>query len=136
MVDTVDRSLIAAPLADPSATWAVGHRPLQPALPVLHARGGVCLAFRKDLLTFEEIRELVTCFPSSASTRFDSLRRTPAPQDLPTLVSMLADNPRIHDLAMTTNGILLPEHAQALYDAGLHRSPSASIPFAPNASSA
>ena len=33
-------------------------------------------------------------------------------KDLPTLVSMLADNPRIADLAMTTNGILLSEQAR------------------------
>jgi cyclic pyranopterin phosphate synthase len=34
---------------------------------------------------------------------------------------MIARNPRIEDLAITTNGILLAESARALYDAGLHR---------------
>jgi cyclic pyranopterin phosphate synthase len=34
---------------------------------------------------------------------------------------MLAYNPCIKDLAMTTNGVLLADQAKALYDAGLHR---------------
>ena len=77
---------------------------------------------REDLLTFEEIRELVDIF---SELGVDKVRLTGGEpllrKDLPTLVSMLAANPRLHDLAMTTNGILLTEHAQALYDAGLHR---------------
>jgi cyclic pyranopterin phosphate synthase len=77
---------------------------------------------REDLLTFEEIRELVDMF---SELGVDKVRLTGGEpllrKDLPTLVSMLADNSRLHDLAMTTNGILLTEHAQALYDAGLHR---------------
>jgi cyclic pyranopterin phosphate synthase len=42
-------------------------------------------------------------------------------RDLPTLVKRLADRSRIRDLAMTTNGVLLAEHAAALAEAGLHR---------------
>jgi cyclic pyranopterin phosphate synthase len=34
---------------------------------------------------------------------------------------MLAANPRIRDLAMTTNGVLFAEHAEGLRAAGLHR---------------
>jgi cyclic pyranopterin phosphate synthase len=34
---------------------------------------------------------------------------------------MLARNPRVKDLAMTTNGVLLAEQAKPLHDAGLHR---------------
>jgi len=34
---------------------------------------------------------------------------------------MLAANPRIRDLAMTTNGVLFAEHAEELRAAGLHR---------------
>jgi len=37
------------------------------------------------------------------------------------LVQMLAGNPRIRDLAMTTNGVLLAERAGPLREAGLHR---------------
>jgi cyclic pyranopterin phosphate synthase len=42
-------------------------------------------------------------------------------RDLAVLVKGLAARPRIRDLAMTTNGVLLAEHAQPLKDAGLHR---------------
>jgi cyclic pyranopterin phosphate synthase len=77
---------------------------------------------REDLLSFEEIRELVDLF---SELGVDKVRLTGGEpllrKDLPTLVAMLAANPRLHDLAMTTNGVLLAEHAQALYDAGLHR---------------
>ena len=37
------------------------------------------------------------------------------------LVAKLAQRPAIRDLAMTTNGVLLAQHALALRDAGLHR---------------
>src|SRR5690606_33914722 len=42
-------------------------------------------------------------------------------KDLPDLVAKLAAVDGIEDLAMTTNGLLLPQHAAALADAGLHR---------------
>jgi len=42
-------------------------------------------------------------------------------KDLPVLMRMLRRNPRITDLALTTNGVLLAEQAQAFRDAGLHR---------------
>jgi len=42
-------------------------------------------------------------------------------KDLPVLIRMLRENARITDLALTTNGILLAEQAEALRDAGLHR---------------
>jgi cyclic pyranopterin phosphate synthase len=77
---------------------------------------------REDLLTFEEIRTLVDIF---AELGVDKIRLTGGEpllrKDLPALVAMLADNLHINDLAMTTNGVLLGEQAQALYAAGLHR---------------
>jgi cyclic pyranopterin phosphate synthase len=77
---------------------------------------------REDLLSFEEIRELVDIF---ADLGVDKIRLTGGEpllrKDLPALVAMLADSPRINDLAMTTNGVLLADQAQALYAAGLHR---------------
>jgi len=77
---------------------------------------------REDLLTFEEIRELVDIFSELGVEKVRLTGGEPLlRKDLPTLVSMLADNPHIADLAMTTNGILLSEQAGALYDAGLHR---------------
>jgi cyclic pyranopterin phosphate synthase len=42
-------------------------------------------------------------------------------RDLAGLVRMLAANPRIRDLALTTNGVLFAEHADELRAAGLHR---------------
>jgi cyclic pyranopterin phosphate synthase len=41
--------------------------------------------------------------------------------DLPTLVGMIRRDPRVRDLALTTNGIMLASHARALRDAGLRR---------------
>src|SRR5206468_8461976 len=42
-------------------------------------------------------------------------------RDLPALIRLLADKPRLRDLAITTNGVLLAEQASSLKEAGLHR---------------
>ena len=42
-------------------------------------------------------------------------------RDLPLLVEKIARIPGIQDLALTTNGVLLAQQAQSLYDAGLRR---------------
>lgn len=77
---------------------------------------------RQDLLTFEEISELVECF---AELGVDKVRITGGEpllrRDLSTLVQMVVRIPRIHDVAITTNGVLLADHAQALWEAGLSR---------------
>jgi cyclic pyranopterin phosphate synthase len=77
---------------------------------------------REDLLTFEEIRHLVDVFTDLG---VDKVRLTGGEpllrRDVPVLVRLLAGLPRVRDLAMTTNGLLLTDHAQALRDAGLHR---------------
>ena len=77
---------------------------------------------REDLLTFEEIHELVAVFTELG---VDKLRLTGGEpllrRDVPALVRMLAPTPGIRDLAITTNGLLLPEQARALHEAGLHR---------------
>jgi GTP 3',8-cyclase len=77
---------------------------------------------REDLLTFEEIRELVAIFTELG---VDKVRLTGGEpllrRDLPALVRMLAQTRGAKDLAMTTNGVQLAEHARALYEAGLHR---------------
>jgi GTP 3',8-cyclase len=77
---------------------------------------------RKDLLTFEEMGELVGAF---ADLGVETVRLTGGEplvrRQLPRLVERLAAEPRIRDLALTTNGILLAEHARALKAAGLHR---------------
>jgi len=77
---------------------------------------------REDILHFEEIARLVDVF---ADLGVDKVRLTGGEpllrKYLDRLVSLLAANPRIKDLAMTTNGVLLAEQAAALRAAGLHR---------------
>ena len=77
---------------------------------------------RENILHFEEISALVDMF---ADLGVDRVRLTGGEpilrRNLPTLVRMLSAKPRIRDLAMTTNGILLADHARDLYEAGLHR---------------
>jgi cyclic pyranopterin phosphate synthase len=77
---------------------------------------------RQDLLTFEEVTRLVELFTALG---VDKVRLTGGEpllrKNLATLVQMLAANPRLTDLALTTNGVLLAEQAQTLYQAGLHR---------------
>ena len=77
---------------------------------------------REDLLHFEEIERLVDVF---IELGVDKVRLTGGEpllrRDVTSLVAKLAGRPRIRDLAMTTNGVLLAQHAQALRDAGLHR---------------
>jgi cyclic pyranopterin phosphate synthase len=77
---------------------------------------------RADILTFEEIARLVDVF---AGLGVDKVRFTGGEpllrKDLSHLVKMIAAEPRIRDLAITTNGILLAQEAQALRDAGIQR---------------
>ena len=77
---------------------------------------------QSHLLTFEEI----TRFAQVASQLgVDKLRLTGGEplmrRELPKLVAMLTALPGIRDIGLTTNGVLLPEHAQSLYDGGLRR---------------
>ncbi len=77
---------------------------------------------RQDLLTFEELERLVDAFVEEG---VDRLRLTGGEpllrRDLPTLVARLAAKPGIRDLALTTNGVLLAQQAEALRASGLHR---------------
>src|SRR6267142_2727461 len=77
---------------------------------------------REDILHFGEMAALTDVF---LDLGVDKVRLTGGEpllrRDLPRLVRMLAAKPRIRDLAMTTNGVLLAEHAAALKAAGLHR---------------
>ncbi len=77
---------------------------------------------RSEILTFEEITRFVTV---AAKLGVDRLRLTGGEplvrSDLPQLVAMLARIPGIRDIALTTNGLLLAEHAEALRAAGLGR---------------
>ena len=77
---------------------------------------------REELLTFEELRDLAAVFTELG---VDKVRLTGGEpllrNDLPVLVRLLAENAQIKDLALTTNGVLLAQQAQALREAGLHR---------------
>jgi cyclic pyranopterin phosphate synthase len=77
---------------------------------------------RAEILDFEEIERFVRI---AAGLGVDKLRVTGGEpllrRDLPVLIERLAAIPGIRDLALTTNGVLLPELARPLYDAGLRR---------------
>jgi GTP 3',8-cyclase len=77
---------------------------------------------REDILTFEEIERLVDQF---LQLGVDKVRLTGGEpllrKNLPALVERLSRKPRIRDLAMTTNGVLLATAAGDLKRAGLGR---------------
>jgi cyclic pyranopterin phosphate synthase len=83
---------------------------------------GVQFVSRAEILDFEEIERFVRI---AARLGIDKLRVTGGEpllrRDLPVLIERLALIPGIRDLALTTNGVLLPELARPLYDAGLRR---------------
>ena len=77
---------------------------------------------RRDLLQFEEMSTLVDVFTQAGVDRVRVTGGEPLlRRDLPELIRMIARKPAIRDLALTTNGVMLAEHAGALRDAGLHR---------------
>jgi cyclic pyranopterin phosphate synthase len=77
---------------------------------------------REDILQFEEIERLVDVFLDLGVDRVRLTGGEPLlRRDLPELITRLARRPRIRDLAMTTNGVLLAEQARAFATAGLHR---------------
>jgi len=77
---------------------------------------------RQTLLTFKEIVFLTELFSEQGVDRVRITGGEPLlRKDLASLIGMLQKNTRIQDIAMTTNGVLLAEHAQNLFDAGLHR---------------
>jgi cyclic pyranopterin phosphate synthase len=77
---------------------------------------------RQDLLTFEEMSQLVELFGEMGVNRLRITGGEPLlRRDLPSLVASLAAKPWVTDLAMTTNGVLLADAINDLKDAGLHR---------------
>lgn len=84
--------------------------------------GDITFAPREELLSFEEIARVVAVLARAGIhdvrlTGGEPLMR----RDLAELVAMIAAIDDVRDLAMTTNGILLPKFAQRLRDAGLQR---------------
>lgn len=77
---------------------------------------------RKELLTFEEIERFVRVVARLGIRKLRLTGGEPLVRhDLPRLVAMLAGVPGIDDIALTTNGMLLPDQAGPLRAAGLRR---------------
>jgi cyclic pyranopterin phosphate synthase len=83
---------------------------------------GAVFSDRADILSYEEIERFVR---AAVPLGINKLRLTGGEplvrRDLASLVARLASIPGIHDLALTTNAVLLEQHAQSLYEAGLRR---------------
>ncbi len=76
---------------------------------------------RSQILSFEEITRLAKIFHSLGMRKIRLSGGEPLLRaDLPRLVSWLSELPDI-EIALTTNGSLLAEHARALAEAGLSR---------------
>ena len=77
---------------------------------------------REQILHFEEVSTLADVF---IDLGVDKIRLTGGEpllrRDLVALIRLLAAKPRLRDLAITTNGVLLAEQAPGLKEAGLHR---------------
>jgi GTP 3',8-cyclase len=77
---------------------------------------------RSEILSFEEITRLARIL---AELGVEEVRLTGGEplvrRDLPELVRMLAAVEGVHDLSLTTNGVLLDRLAKPLVDAGLRR---------------
>jgi cyclic pyranopterin phosphate synthase len=77
---------------------------------------------RETLLSFEEITTITEAFTALGVDRVRLTGGEPLlRRELPALIAQLAALPAVHDLALTTNGVLLAGKARALRDAGLHR---------------
>jgi cyclic pyranopterin phosphate synthase len=77
---------------------------------------------RASILSFEEMARVCRVFTDLGVTKLRLTGGEPLlRKDLATLVGLLAREPRIRDLALTTNGLLLARHAAQLRQAGLQR---------------
>jgi cyclic pyranopterin phosphate synthase len=77
---------------------------------------------REELLTYEEIASIVRSMAGMGLKRVRITGGEPLiRRDLPELVRMISAVPEIEDLSLSTNAVLLAEHADALREAGLQR---------------
>ena len=83
---------------------------------------GVCQKSHGDILSFEEITEIVT---AAAQLGIRKVRITGGEplvrRGVTELCRMVAAVPGIEEVALTTNGILLEQYAQGLKEAGVNR---------------
>lgn len=83
---------------------------------------GVKFQPRDQILSFEEIERIARVAAENGVTKLRLTGGEPLVRhDLPVLIQKLTAIPGIRDLALTTNAVLLAQHAQCLYDAGLRR---------------
>src|SRR5712671_6448669 len=83
---------------------------------------GVKFQPREEILTFEEIERFVRIAVTMGVRKLRLTGGEPLlRKGLPDLIRRLSAIDGIQDLALTTNGVLLAEQAQELYDAGLRR---------------
>ena len=83
---------------------------------------GVEFMERSEILSFEEIERFARVAARLGITKLRVTGGEPlVRRDLPVLIRKLAAIPGIHDLALTTNAVLLEEMAEPLYQAGLRR---------------
>jgi cyclic pyranopterin phosphate synthase len=77
---------------------------------------------RHEILRYEEIERVAAVAAALGITRIRLTGGEPlVRRDLPSLVDRLTKNPGINEVALTTNGLLLAQHAVALCQAGLSR---------------
>jgi len=77
---------------------------------------------REQLLTYEEIARIVRTMAGMGLRRVRITGGEPlVRRDLPELARMLTDIGVLDDLSLSTNGVLLAEHAEALRSAGVTR---------------
>jgi GTP 3',8-cyclase len=77
---------------------------------------------KTEILTYEEITEIVRQLAPLGLRRIRLTGGEPTIRPaLPTLVRMLRDVPEVEDIALSTNGVLLPTLAAPLAEAGLLR---------------
>src|SRR5678809_1570742 len=75
---------------------------------------------REDVLTYEEMATLTSYFTDLGVDRVRLTGGEPLlRRNLPELIRLLLQNRRVTEIALTTNGILLAEQAEALYEACL-----------------
>src|SRR5256885_13111020 len=81
------------------------------------------VAPKEQMLSYEEIEYAVEIFVSLGIEKIRLTGGEPMMRrDIETIIRKLsALKPRLHDLALTTNGYFLPDRAQSLKDAGLDR---------------
>ncbi len=83
---------------------------------------GVRFVPREEILDFEEIERFARIAVSLGITKIRVTGGEPLlRRDLPLLIRRLASIPGVSDLALTTNGVLLAEFAEPLFEAGLRR---------------